>query len=202
MGDRRGGRRHQEGALSCPSALAPAFRPRGTRNGALAPGPRAAFLRGHGLGRGVGGGASGRASQLQTRLAPRRARFVPPGDRPWAARSAGTHPGDVVTGAFLQTPVGGTPSGLRGATIGLHVVDGKVAIHGGKLKACSVAERHGSQPPLRLVLRGPRAASASGVREAGGKVCGLASSAGGRVGANCFSPQHSSPGSAGVCLLL
>lgn len=40
---------------------------------------------------------------------------MPPGDWPWAARSAGTRPGDVVAGAFLQTPVGGTPSGLQGA---------------------------------------------------------------------------------------
>lgn len=40
---------------------------------------------------------------------------MPPGDRPWAARSAGTRPGDVVAGAFLQTPVGGSPSGLQGA---------------------------------------------------------------------------------------
>lgn len=109
--------------------------PRGTRSRTLAPGPRSAFLPGRGLGRGTGGGASGRAFQLQTRLAPRRARFVPPGDRPWAARSAWTRPADVVASAFLQTPAGGTPSGLRGAATGLHVADGRVAILGEKLKA-------------------------------------------------------------------
>lgn len=51
----------------------------------------------------------GWAFQLQTRLAPRRAHFVPPGDRPWAARSGGTHFGDVVASAFLQTRREGLP---------------------------------------------------------------------------------------------
>lgn len=51
----------------------------------------------------------GRAFLLQTRLAPRRARFVPPGDRPWAAHSAWTRPADVVASAFVQTPAGGLP---------------------------------------------------------------------------------------------
>lgn len=63
---------------------------------------------------------------------------MPPGDRPWAARSAETRSGDVVASVFLQIPAGGTPSGLRGAATGLHVADGKVAVLGEKLKACSV----------------------------------------------------------------
>lgn len=72
-----------------------------------APGPRSAVLPGRGLGKGGRGGASGLAFQLQTRLAPRRAGFVPPGDQPWAARSAGTRPGDPVVSAFPQTPAAG-----------------------------------------------------------------------------------------------
>lgn len=55
----------------------------------------------------------GWAFQLQTRLAPRRARFVPPEDRPWAVRSSRTRPGDVVASALLQTPELGEPCGLR-----------------------------------------------------------------------------------------
>lgn len=77
----------------------------------------------------------GWAFQLQTRLAPRRAHFVPPGDRPWAARSGGTRFGDVVASAFLQTPQGRTPSDLRGAATRLYVAGGKVAILGKELKA-------------------------------------------------------------------
>lgn len=69
----------------------------------------------------------GRAFQLQTRLAPRRARFAPPGDRRWAARSAGTRPGDVVAGVFLQTPASGT---LSGAVTRLHIADEEVGILG------------------------------------------------------------------------
>lgn len=74
------------------------------------------------------GGASGLAFQLQTGLAPRRAGFVPPGDQPWAARSAGTRPGDLVLSALPQTPALGDSSGLRGPARRLHGADGKVAI--------------------------------------------------------------------------
>lgn len=139
------------------------LRPRGTRNGATAPRPRSACLPGRGLERGEGGGASGRAFQLQTRLAPRQARFVPPGDGPWAARRAGTRTGDVVASAFPQTPTGGT-AGLRGAATRLHVADGNVTTVGKELKPCLVSERCGSQRSsllfsvgLRVVLSARRA---------------------------------------------
>lgn len=75
------------------------------------------------------------------------------------ARSAATRPRDVVASAFPQTPASRTLSGHREAASGLHVADGNVTILGKELKACSVTERCGSQC-LRLLLRGPRAASA------------------------------------------
>ena len=93
---------------------------------------------------------------------------MPPGDRPWAARSAGTHPGDVVTGAFLQTPVGGTPSGLRGAAIGLHVVDGKVAIQRGKAKSLPGRRKVRLSASLASGLKGSaRSISQRGTRGGG-----------------------------------
>lgn len=140
------------------------------------------------------------AFQLQTRLAPRRAGFVPPGDRPWAARRLRTRPGDVVVSAFPQTPAVGDLAGFCGAARQLHVADGKVAIVGKELKACSETERCGSQRLSRPVSRGPRAASAVG--ENAGRSSQLAPPAGCRGGGKLLLPTASSLGSASASLLL
>lgn len=116
---------------------------------------------------------------------------MPPGDRPWAARSAGTRPGDVVAGAFLQTPVGGTPSGLQGAAT---VTCCWWRSGSSRRKAESLLSGRKVRLSISLasnLMGSARAASAVGVRGERGKVLRSCLLRGCRAGADCFSPQCS-----------